>query len=294
MTLTSMGNALADLVVAGRQVASYRDGSSLDRTLSPRPFLHPVTTLSGTVVTDVQPEDHRWHLGVSVAVQDAGGVNVWGGRTYLRGQGYTWRDDHGTIRHRGWHRRSGDLLDEDLAWCRPDGDELLTERRVLAARQTADGWALDVEFTLHNDTGAPIPLGSPATNGREKAGYGGLFWRLPLPAGDATVFTPDAVGEAAVHESRSRWLAYHGDDGDPARTFTLVLGPTDDRTAEDRWFVRLDDYPGLCSALATHEPLRIGPGESQTRRLTALVCDGHLSQDRIEQAWQEAVNESLH
>nr|BFE71341.1 hypothetical protein GCM10020092_046420 [Actinoplanes digitatis] len=53
-------------------------------------------------MTDALPEDHRWHLGVSVAMQDADGVNLWGGRTYVRGQGYTWLEDHGRIAHVEW------------------------------------------------------------------------------------------------------------------------------------------------------------------------------------------------
>ncbi len=63
-----------------------------------RPYLHPVRTLAGTVVTDHQPLDHVWHLGVGVALQDVDGVNFWGGRTYTRAAGeYVWRPDHGSI-----------------------------------------------------------------------------------------------------------------------------------------------------------------------------------------------------
>lgn len=271
------GTVLARLEAGGTTVATYTDGTDLDRTLAPRPFLHPVTTLGGTVVTDVLPDDHRWHLGVSIAVQDAGGVNLWGGRTYLREDGYTWRDDHGTMRHRRWHDRSPDRLEQDVDWCGPDGAAFLTERRTLAARALGGGWALDVGFTLRNTTDAPVLLGSPATNGREGAAYGGFFWRLPRAAGDTEVWTPDAHGEAGVHESVSPWIAYRGDDGDPARRFTIVLGPGDERTSEDPWFVRMAGYPGLGSSLATHEPLRLEPGQPATRSLTALVLDDHVT-----------------
>ena len=84
--------------VAGREVASYQDGSRIRPSSSPRPYLHPVRTLAGTVVTDHQPADHVWHLGVGVALQDVNGINFWGGRTYTRDAGrYVWRPDHGTV-----------------------------------------------------------------------------------------------------------------------------------------------------------------------------------------------------
>ena len=89
-------------MVGGTEVAEYVLDPALDARHGPRPYLHPVRTLGGTVVTDALPADHVWHLGASLAVQDVNGSNLWGGRTYVRDVGYTWRDDHG--RHRA-HRR---------------------------------------------------------------------------------------------------------------------------------------------------------------------------------------------
>ncbi|MBV9921419.1 MAG: PmoA family protein, partial [Pseudonocardia sp.] len=80
-------------------VAEYVDGVGLDPVLVPRPHLHPLRTLGGTVMTAAQPADHRWHLGLSVAVPDVAGCNFWGGPTFLREQGYTLQADHGRIEH---------------------------------------------------------------------------------------------------------------------------------------------------------------------------------------------------
>lgn len=281
------GNELASLEVDGRRVASYLDGSGLARTMSPRPFLHPVTTLGGTPVTDVLPEDHRWHLGVSVAVQDVAGRNLWGGRTYLPGKGYTWREDHGAVRHAGWEQRTADSFDQRLEWVGPAGELLVRERRQVTARAAEDvagAWVLEIAFTLGNMTGEDLALGSPATNGRAGAGYGGLFWRLPRSAGGLEVFAPDARGEAQVHGRVSPWVAVSGTPGDPARAYTLVLAGGDERTRQDPWFVRLDDYPGIGSSLAAERPLRLPPGGSAHRRLRALVADGVLPPGQVD-AW---------
>src|ERR1700738_3733425 len=94
--------------VAGRAVADYVLEPDVDPTLVPRPYLHPVRTLAGTVVTDLLPADHLWHLGVSLAMPDVAGANLWGGRSYVHGRGYVWLADHGEIEHLGWQRVTAD------------------------------------------------------------------------------------------------------------------------------------------------------------------------------------------
>ena len=125
----------ARLTVGGTVVARLQDGTDVDPTLGPRPYLHPVTTLDGVPVSDAFPEDHRWHLGVSVAMQDVAGTNLWGGRTYVRDQGYTWRDDHGRIvTTRLAPTAAEDAFTTTLHWLDRDGTLLITEDRTLSAR----------------------------------------------------------------------------------------------------------------------------------------------------------------
>lgn len=264
------------LTVNGVAVAEYVDGHDIERQLSPRPFLHPVRTLGGTVVTDMMPEDHRWHLGVSVAIQDVAGANFWGGRTYVRDQGYVWRNDHGRQRHGGWLERTAHSCREELGWLTADERRLLAETRSLeATAHPQGGWVLRIAFELRNVSDEDLALGSPATNGRAGAGYGGLFWRLPRGRTAPRVFTARESGEAAVHGSTAPWLAWAGDD------FTVVLAPADDQ-CRDPWFVRVQGYPGMCSALAFHQPLRLGRDEAVSRSYRALVVDGTLDRAMVE------------
>src|ERR1051325_11273805 len=129
-------------------VAEYVTEPEIDPRNGPRPYLHPVRTLAGVQVTDLLPEDHRWHLGVSVAMQDVNGVNLWGGRTYVRDQGYTWREDHGRISHAEWLARSPEDFTERLLWQDRNGKTLLTETRTVAARAVPLGWELSFSYAL--------------------------------------------------------------------------------------------------------------------------------------------------
>lgn len=263
------------LSCGGQVVAHYVQDPDLAPALAPRPYLHPVRTLGGTEVTELMPADHLHHLGVSVAVPDVGGRNFWGGRTFVRGEGPTWLYDHGTQRHLSWSHRAPGSLGESLAWTGPDGREVLREERAIALRPVGAHWALDFAVALTNVSGTPLAIGSPATNGRPGAGYGGFFWRAPGAATGIAVFTADASGEAAVHGSRTGWLAMSGTSG--ARDWTLVFTGGDEATRGDPWFVRAREYPGVGSALAWDRPLAVPPGGAVRRRIITLVADGLLT-----------------
>ncbi|MEE1941578.1 PmoA family protein [Streptomyces sp. TRM 70361] len=269
-TVPAGADETVELRCGGRAVARYEYRPDLPVRESPRPCLHPVRTLGGTVVTELRPADHVHHLGVSIAVPDISGANFWGGRTFVRGRGPTELDNHGRQRHLRWLRRGTDGFAEELAWER-GGRRLLTERRTVAVREL-DGrcWALDLTCELTNVRGEELSAGSPATNGRPGAGYGGFFWRPPTGSRPPEVFTDRATGEAAVHGRPAPWLAMAGEG------WTLVFAGATDDTRRDPWFVRAAEYPGVGSALAWESRLPLPPGRPVVRRVVTAVADGRL------------------
>ncbi|MEV0647102.1 PmoA family protein [Phytomonospora sp. NPDC050363] len=267
----------ASLSVTGRQVADYVWRPSLPGTVSPRPFLHPVRTLTGTEVTESMPDDHRHHLGVSVAVADVAGANFWGGRTFVSGRGSMHLPNHGTQRHEGWADRTASTLTQDLSWAGPGGDELLRERRHIAALPIDSGaWALDFSFRLSNVVQAPLALASPAANGRPGAGYGGFFWRARRGSGRIQVLGPGLTGAQALHGRHTPWMAISGNHGAPWTLIFIHSGPD-----TDPWFVRTGDYAGVGSSLAWDRPLVLAPGAEVGRRIITVVADGRLRSDQV-------------
>jgi hypothetical protein len=273
------------LRVAGRPVGRYVTRPELAPRLSPRPYLHPVTTLAGTAVTELSPADHTHHLGVGVAVPDVEGHNFWGGRTYVRDHGPTELDNHGAQRHSSFQLRDPDGFVEELRWV-ASGAELLRERRTVAATELTDSaWALDFTFSLTNVTPDFLSIGSPATNGRPGAAYGGFFWRARKERETPHVFTADREGEPEIHATRADWLAFAG------TTWTLVFAGATDATRKDPWFVRTAEYPGVGSSLAHTERLPVPSGETVVRRVVTVVADGRLSRDEAAALVRKAVSQ---
>ncbi|MFI9583274.1 PmoA family protein [Streptomyces sp. NPDC052236] len=257
------------LSCGGRPVAGYVHRPQLPAVLSPRPYLHPVRTLGGVVVTELRPADHGHHLGVSMAVPDVSGGNFWGGRTFVRDRGSVEVDNHGTQEHTGWLLRDPDGCVEELSWSR-EGRVLLQERRTISTFTLSGTWALDFSSALTNVSGEDLSIGSPATNGRPGAGYGGFFWRAPKEDVATVAFTEAAEGEDAVHGHRADWLALAG------RDWTLIFAGANEETRKDPWFVRTSEYPGVGSSLAWQERLPVPAGGTVARRIVTVVADGRL------------------
>lgn len=267
------------LQVDGREVASYVWRSELPASTAPRPFLHPVRTLAGCIVTEARPHSHTHQLGISIAAPDIGGRNFWGGRTFVAGHGPAWLDDHGAQQHRRWLRHTDAELAHTLHWVDQDGVAMLSERRAIACVPLAsNAWTLSVQTRLTNATGQPLQIRSPAALGRVGAGYGGFFWRGPAPYGQIRVQSPAGTGVRAVHGTTAPWLSVSGADQD-GREWTMLFVPADATTAQDRWFVRARDYLGVGSSLTWDRPLVLEPGEQIERHILAVVADGNLTED---------------
>ena len=259
-------------------VAVYRDGAGTIPTSSPRPYLHPVTTLAGTVLTAQHPADHDWHLGVGMAIPDVDGTSFWGGGSYVHGEGYVLHDNHGVIAGEPPAVEAGGFT-QQLRWLGRDGSVVLHERRsVRWTPASAQQWRLGWDSELSAER--PVELGSPGSKGRPAAGYGGFFWRFPA-CGQVDVFTATAHGEQDVHGTVAPWVAwtadFHAGPGlsGPA---TIVVAAPDAGTAQEPWFVRVSGYPGLGSALAWDRARRLDPGAPLRRRFDVAVADGRLSE----------------
>jgi hypothetical protein len=267
---------------------------------SPRPYLHPVRTLAGEVVTDCAPDDHRWHKGISWSLPNVGPDNFWGGPTYRRGDGYIQLDNNGAMRHDDFDETEPEpepepdtdtdtdqiRLAERLTWLRAAGDTLFSERRLITATAppattddatgdgTGDGtgtWTLTFQTTMHNVSGRPVTIGSPTTEGRGNAGYGGLFWRGPAAFTGGRVLTAGGAGGDEFMGWRGPWLAF----ATPAATLLFLDSPANPGYP-CQWFVRSNPFACVCPAPFFAEETEVAAGAKLTLRYDIIVASGEL------------------
>ena len=218
---------------------------------APRPYLHPLRSKAGTVVTGAEPADHRHHLGLSVAFSDVNGTNFWGGSTYTAASGPTLLANHGRQVPHGWQQTPGEASG-NVSWLSRNGGELAVEQRRIQYFHDAGAgtWALSLSSVIRPAADVPrLEVSSSAVKGRKGAGYGGIFWRFPETAGEPLVLSEAGTGAAAAHGSGSRWLSI-GMVVDDAPV-TVLLAQETGRILP--WFIRAEDYLGAGPAVAWDE-----------------------------------------
>jgi hypothetical protein len=249
----------------------------------PKPYLHPVRTLAGDVVTAFRPHDHRWHKGVQMTATDVSGENFWGGVTYVRDQGYVALPNVGSMRHEEFVVSDDGLrFDELLSWFTEAGQHWVHETRSFEVRDVfEDSWTLEFSTTLTNLRSEPLIFGSPTTNGRELAGYTGFFWRGPRSFTEGTVIAADGGSGQEMMGKAARWLAFVGqhDEVDRASTLLFVDHPDNKGT---HWFVRSTPFAAVNPSFAFFDTVELPPGESLTLRYRLVIASGEWDRDRLE------------
>lgn len=247
---------------------------------SPKPYLHPIRTRSGDVVSLFRPHDHVWHKGIAWSLPVVADENFWGGPTFVPGRSYVQlpnngrQDPVGTIRTGLDGERA--TFEHELHWITEDGRRIFEEQRRLGAELLGpDAWALTFETTIRNVSDRTIPIGSPTTRGRENAGYGGLFWRGPRSFTGGAIISPEGRGGDELRGTRHPWLGFEGrhDDSDTVST-VVFLDDAANPQHPPQWFTRTEEFACICPAPFFSEELEIAPGEAATFRYAVAIADG--------------------
>ena len=262
----------------------YRPGTA--QRESPRPYVHPLRTLGGDLVSAFRPHDHVWHKGISLALPFVGEHNFWGGRTYVHGKHYVQLENNGRADHRAMTRlglTAGGVaeLAHGLDWFSQQGAPVITEQRAITARVADDlSWVLTFDTRMTNASSADLTIGSPTTRGRENAGYGGLFWRGPRSFTGGVIQSPAGAGGDELRGTTAEWFAFRGrhDETDRAST-VLIVDDSDNPRHPPQWFARSEQFACLNPAPFFSEELDLPHGATLALRYAVVVTDGDHGDD---------------
>jgi hypothetical protein len=270
------------------EIVRYVYGEDIPAIEAPKPYLHPIRTLSGALISAYRPHDHRWHKGLQLTISHLSGQNFWGGPTYVHGQGYVQLDNVGSMRHEDFSsfEVTGDRLDftEQLGWFTSSGERWCDEERRITVHgvdRREGRWVLDVATRLVNVRDEPLEIGSPTTHGREMAGYTGWFFRGNRAWTGGTAIVADPATEHPMG-TRSPWLAYIGEHDKVDGGGTLLMVNTGD-PAGDRhhWFVRTEPFPAVNPSFAFYDERTLEPDGTFEVSYRLVVGDAIWDRDRI-------------
>ena len=278
----------------GVELLSYHYRPDLPAFECPAPYIHPLRTLSGGVVTTHRPNDHRWHKGLAMTASHLSGNNFWGGASYVHGApngGYVVLPNVGRLDHTGFSALDSTAggparIEETVDWVAPDGGVWLRESRTLSVPEVdpvRGHWTLEFATRLLNASGRELAFGSPTVAGREMAGYTGFFWRGPRSfAGGRIQAGGDLDGPAAMGRT-APWLAFTGEFDERDGHATLLFRAAPDTPGGDpHWFVRTQPFAAVNPSLAFFKALILPDGATLDRSYRVTIADGAWDRNRIE------------
>ncbi|MDQ0679794.1 hypothetical protein QFZ30_003176 [Arthrobacter pascens] len=275
----------------GQELARYTYLPEDDQYESPRPYFHPLRTLGGDEVTISRPWDHVWHKGLSWALPNVGKDNFWGGATYTRETEYANLDNNGAMNHEVFSEISetgaGITAAESLIWTPQEGQPVIAEKRRFNIRlldvpsvpvgSPSGAWMLLFETEMTNISPDVIEIGSPTTEGRNNAGYGGLFWRGPRSFTGGEFRSVEGTGTDEFMGTRSPWIAFTGQHDVTCR-FSSIMFVEDSANpgAPNQWFARSSIFACLGSAPFFSKAVPLKEGQPLAYRYAVVVSDGKV------------------
>lgn len=262
-----------------------------------RPFVHPLRTPAGRVLTRNAPEDHPWHHGLWFTIKFVNGENFW--------EEY---DEYGVLRHTAPPviEPEGDRasLRGSLTWIRPDRETvIIREDRRLAHVPLDDddkadrAYALDFVTTLVPEQDVTLDRTPFTTWG----GYGGLAFRGRGDLTDTRLLRAGGEPQDRVLGERGSWLDLSGTvassaDGGPAGPAGIaILDHPDNPGHPVPWYAstRADTYGDegwsnfANAAFLWDAPLEVTAHTPLTFAYRVIVHDGIWEQDRLVVAYAD-------
>lgn len=250
-----------------------------------RPFLHPVATPSGHVLTRDAPPDHPWHHGLWFAVKFVNGENFWEEYGEF---GVVRSDCEPSVESQGDRVR----ISGTLSWIRPDGRSVaIVEQRVLVhvPMEAPDGevYGIDIDVSLAPTTDTVLDRTPFTTWG----GYGGLALRGPGDWSETRLLLADGSSHDRVLGTASPWCDLTGSVGPTgALAGIAILDHPANPWYPVPWYAstRSDTYGGqewsnfVNAAFLWHGPRAVAGGDVLRIRHRVIVHDGAVPADWLQ------------
>ena len=286
-----------DISVGDVALARYVYCPEAPQVESPKPYLEPLRSLAGDIVTVYRPHDHVWHKGVYLGLPYVSDENLYGGPTYVEGQGYVFLDNNGSMRHESFSalalKSSSLSFVEHLGWFTHDGSRIADERRDVTfdvpdlsgdvADLSGAPWFIRFSSCISNCRDEPIVFSSPTVRGRPLAGYGGLMWRGPRSFTGGQILGSDSRSGPDMMGQRAEWLAFVGQhDGSGNRSTVVFVDADRESGAPTQWFVRNEPYAMVGAAPFFDADVAVPSGGTFRIACSVVIACGALSPDDIE------------
>jgi len=260
-----------------------------------KPYFHPLSTIDGTVLTGLRPDDHPWHRAVWFSWKFINGLNYWEeDGTSGKSEGIT---ELKSVRY-NLTKQFGAEFNLELTYHPQKGQDLLKEERsVRLSAPAEDGsYFMDWEstFTALTDevTLDRTPLQSEP-NGQSWGGYAGFSARLNNQLWDVKVIN-DSGETKELHGKPSRWMTYEAKDLKGQPIATTIFDHPQNINHPNKWFISNDPvtpFYYFSPAILFDSKLVLKKGDKVHLKYRILVNAGELNQHKLNLNWDQFKNQ---
>jgi hypothetical protein len=300
--LRRQGNQI-EVRIGGRPFTTYYFGPE-----SPKPYLHPLRTAQGTIVTRGYPmvknipgesHDHPHHRALFFTHGDVNGIDFWGegqpSKASQTAHGQTYSSEE-LPKGRTVFRKLEEITSgpdsgatrADFDLVGPDGKVIATETQAYTFRGDPSTRAIDCEFTIQATNG-PVKMGDT------KEGTFAIRVVKALEAPNVHMLNSEGgAGEKQIWGKRANWVDYSGTVAGEKLGIAIFDDPTNPKHPT-YWHAR--EY-GLFAVnpFGEHDfygdPKRDGSitipaGGSLTFRYRVLIHHGDAAEAKVAEAYEQ-------
>lgn len=256
-----------------------------------KPYFHPLSTIDGSVITGLRPEDHPWHRAIWFSWKFINGLNYWEeDRITGKSQGITLLK---SVKYK-LTKQFGAEFNLELSYHPLSGSDLLKEERVvhLSAPAEDGSYFMDWEskFTALADEvvldRTPLPN---EPDGKSYGGYAGFSARLNNQLWDVKAVSDSGETEG-LHGKASRWMTYEAKNLKGQAVSITIFDHPENRNYPNKWFISNDaetPFYYFSPAVVFDSKLILKKGEKLHLKYRLLVSSGEIDQEKIQSSWNQ-------
>jgi len=237
-----------------------------------KPYIHPLATSDGEVLTWLRPKDHPWHRGLWFSWKFINGLNYWEedrktglseGRTKIKKAKIKTGEDYSA------------RIELAVSYHPPGKDEVISEKRVLNITAPDDKGTCKIDWTsIFKATGGDATLGRTPIpgekHGKSYGGYAGLSIRM---AGETRGWKyTDSEGRQGkdIHGKKAMWMKAAGNTPSGKEAGVTIEDQKSNLRHPTPWYLAAE-MPYFGPALLFNKPYTLKKGESLTLKYRVTV-----------------------
>jgi type 1 glutamine amidotransferase/HEAT repeat protein len=249
--------------------------------MSGKPYIHPLATIDGSVLTWHRPPDHVWHRALWFSWKMINGLNYWEENRQGQSQGRTDVKSIKTALNKDFSAK----IEIILSYHPPKKPEVLAEKRTMLISAPTAAGLYRIDWTsVFTAAGADVLLDRTPikgeSGGKGWGGYAGLSIRMAKETRGWSIIDSKGRKDMKIHgQPNAVWVDASGKTSSGALAGVAMFDHPSNTRHPSPWYIA-KGMPYFSPAILYNKPLTLKKAGSLTLKYRVLVHPG-LAENRM-------------